>query len=51
MQIAWEVLPHIEYPLPTAYGPHKLYRPLIGGHHLQDVSIVGGVIEGGGEFW
>ena len=49
--IQWEVYPHIEYPLQTAYGKHKVYRPLIGGHNLNDVSISGGVIDGGGAFW
>jgi hypothetical protein len=50
-EIEWEILPNIEHPSPTAYGYHKTYRQLIGGHHLTDVTIRGGTINGGGKFW
>jgi hypothetical protein len=49
--IHWPVLPHIEYPSATSYGPHNGYRQLIGGHKLRHVSISGGTIDGGGKFW
>eukprot|EP00959_Pyramimonas_sp_CCMP1952_P328544 6878143-Pyramimonas_sp.AAC.1 len=49
--IHWPVLPHIEYPSKTSYGPHQTYRQLIGGHKLKHVTIRGGTIDGGGKFW
>lgn len=50
-QLEWDVLPHAESPAPPTYAPRRVFRALLGGHHLTDVSIQGGTIDGGGEFW